>query len=170
MKEFKQEILSAIKGHPMVTSLDLMDEMMLDEGLKPKLARSLSELKKDGYLVSVKGDSGLLEWSVVDGSGALDTVCPKPEMKFDIRKVVDEKVDEVVEKQEKETDYVSEYAVIGFQHSGYDHIFGTIEECLDDAKDWVSSAMESVDISQVMLKPVATYNYVPASVNLKWLD
>jgi hypothetical protein len=102
--------------------LNLMDEMMLDDAVKPKLARSLSELKKDGYLESVKGESGLLEWSVVDGSGALDTVCPKPEMKFSIRKVEDEKVDEVVEveAEKEQEDYVPEYAVIGFKHSGDD--------------------------------------------------
>jgi hypothetical protein len=170
MNEFKQEILAAIESHPMVTSVDLMAEMMLDDSVKPKLARSLSELKKDGYLESVKGESGLLEWSVVDGSGALDTVCPKPEMKFSIRKVEDEKVDEVVEEQEKETDYVPEYAVIGFKHSGDDRVFGTIEECLDDAKVWVSDEMESINIYQVMVKPIAKYDFIPARTELNWLD
>jgi hypothetical protein len=170
MNEFKQEILAAIESHPMVTSLDLMDEMMLDESVKPKLARSLSELKKDGYLDSVKGESGLLEWSVVDGSSALDTVCPKPEMKFSIRKVEDEKVDEVVEEQEKETDYVPEYAVIGFKHSADDEVFGTFEECLDDARIWVGDGIESVNIYQVMVKPIARYEYVPAKFELNWLD
>lgn len=170
MNNFKEEILTAISNHPMVTSSELMDEMMLDQGLKPKLARSLSELKKDGFLVSVKGESGLLEWSVIDGSGALDTVCPKPEMKFDIRKVSDEKVDKVVKKQEKEADYIPDYAVIGFKHGGSDRVFGTIDECLDSAREVVMLSQESANIYQVMLKPIAKYDYVPASFNLKWID
>jgi hypothetical protein len=172
MNEFKQEILAAIESHPMVTSLDLMDEMMLDESVKPKLARSLSELKKDGYLDSVKGESGLLEWSVVDGSGALDTVCPKPEMKFSIRKVEDEKVDEPVkvEAEKEQEDYVPEYAVIGFKHSADDEVFGTFEECLDDARIWVGDGIESVNIYQVMVKPIAKYDFIPARTELNWLD
>ena len=87
-------------------------------------------------------------------------------MKFDIKKVVDE----AVEKQEKETDYAPGYAVIGYRHSGNDRVFGMLDECLDDAKVWVNDARESVDISQVMVKTIASYDYIPASVSLKWID
>jgi hypothetical protein len=53
---------------------------------------------------------------------------------------------------------------------GMIRVFGTIEECLDDAKVWVNCEMESVNIYQVMVKPIARYEYVPAKFELNWID
>ena len=56
------------------------------------------------------------------------------------------------------------HAVIGYQHGASDRVFSTIDECLDDAKTWVSDKMESLNIYQVMLNQVAKCDYVPAKV------
>jgi DNA-binding MarR family transcriptional regulator len=169
MNEFKQQVLSAIDNHTGFTTNDYLDDMRLDQSDKPKLSRVLSELKKDGYVSSVMGEDKLLCWSLTP-QGAAYVAENRKGLKLDMIPQPQCNPDDVAFKVNDKSFNESDYAVIGYKHSGDDRTFGTLDECLDDARVWVNSEMESVDISQVMVKPIAKYDYVPAKVELNWID
>lgn len=83
MNEFKRQVLDAINKHPGFTTNDYFEDMLLDKSDKPKLARVLSELKKDGYVSSVMGEDKLLCWSLTP-KGVAYVAENRKGLKFDV--------------------------------------------------------------------------------------
>lgn len=127
MNEFKKQVLDAINKHPGFTTNEYLADMLLDKSEKPKLARVLSELKKDGYVSSVMGEEKLLCWSLTP-KGEAYVAENRKGLKFDVIPQAQHDPDDDAVK----VDEVGLYNVVTKNGSfipGYKTIDEAIEKC-----------------------------------------
>lgn len=155
MNEFKQQVLDAINKHPGFTTNDYFEDMLLNKSDKPKLARVLSELKKDGYVSSVIGDKKLLCWSLTpQGETYIDE--SRKGLKFDIIPKSDNPDDTAV--KDEGVGYVVEYEVKTLKDGISPQKTSTKEDAIKMAEELGGGCIFEVKRKKVAeVNPVTTF-------------
>lgn len=156
MNEFKQQVLNEINKHPGLTTNEYLADMLLDKSDKPKLARVLTELKKDGYVSSVMGEDKLLCWSLTP-KGETYVAESSKGLKFDAVPQTQHNTDDVAVNDEC-VGYVVEYEVKTLKGGFLPQKASSKEKAIQMAKELGGGCIFEVERKKVAeVNPVTTF-------------